>query len=135
MDVDWNYEAAADSHMNGLYLVDAEVLADVDHPATQASCRSRLHSDGFRREEGLLHVVLLHLVNAGLRDVVLVEAEQALEEGVDIPHELLACWPAHILASQPSTDLIRKKTEQPQVHTLGQVSCDMLGRRILQPSL
>lgn len=78
-------------------LVDPEVLADVDYPGAQPGSSAGLGLDEVGGEVGVAEVVLLHRIHAGHRDVVLVEVEQALEEGVHVAHELLASVPADVL--------------------------------------
>ena len=86
------------SHVN-LYLVDAEVFADVDHPATETSCSARLIADVVCVEVGVADVVLLTLFHTLHRDIVLVKCQQRFQEGIYIIHHLLSSIPAQVLQS------------------------------------
>ena len=79
------------------YLVDTEVLADVDHPSTKASSSTRLVADVVSVEVGVAQVVFLALLNTLNRHVVLVKGQQGLQERIYITHHLLASIPAQIL--------------------------------------
>ncbi len=79
------------------HLVDAEVLADVDDPGAQAGCGAGLGADVVGVEGWVGQVVLLHPVAAHHRHVVLVEGQQALQEGVHVAHILLARRPTQVL--------------------------------------
>lgn len=84
------------------YLVNAEVLANVDHPATESSSCTRLVADVVSVEVRVAQIVLFTLLHTLERYVVLVEGQQGLEEGVHITHHLLASIPAQILQGEMS---------------------------------
>ena len=79
------------------YLVDTEVLADVDHPSTKASSSTRLVADVVSIEVGVAQVVFLTLLHTLNRHIVLVKGQQGLQERIYITHHLLASIPAQIL--------------------------------------
>mmetsp|Transcript_13357 Transcript_13357/g.32645 ORF Transcript_13357/g.32645 Transcript_13357/m.32645 type:complete len:547 (-) Transcript_13357:606-2246(-) len=79
------------------HLVDAEVLADVDHPAAQAGGGGRLGADVVGAEPRVGHVLLLDHGHAVLWRVVLVKVDERLEERVHVAHGLLASRPADVL--------------------------------------
>eukprot|EP00955_Chlamydomonas_euryale_P057408 356754-Chlamydomonas_euryale.AAC.9 len=96
----------ADTH-----LVDAEILADVDHPGAEPGGGARLGADVVGVEAVHRKVVLLDLVDAVLGRVVLVKRLQHLEELVHVAHELLARRPRHVLgdlAAGRGEDLARR---------------------------
>jgi hypothetical protein len=64
-------------------LIDAEVLADVDHPGAQPRGRRGLGLDVVGREPGVAEEVPLDDRAAVLGRVVLVERDERLEELVD----------------------------------------------------
>lgn len=80
-----------------IYLVDAEVFADIDHPATETSCSARLVADVVCVEVGVADVVLLTLLHTLHRDIVLVKCQQRFQEGIYIIHHLLSSVPAQVL--------------------------------------
>lgn len=93
------------------YLIDSEVLADVHNPAAQAGSSSRLRLDVVCIEVRVGQEVLLALLDTSQWNVVFVKGKQRLQEGIHIPHELLARIPADILL--PSTHIwtVRFRTE------------------------
>ena len=58
------------------YLVNAEVLADVDHPCTQAGSCTRLAANAVGIEVGITEKVLLTLLHALQGDIVLIKSQQ-----------------------------------------------------------
>jgi hypothetical protein len=79
------------------HLVDPEILANVDNPGTEPCSSTGLAADVVRGEAGVADVLFLTNVYTVDWDVVLVEVEQALEEGVHIAHVFLASSPTEIL--------------------------------------
>ena len=88
-----------------VYLVNAEVLADVHHPSTQSSSSTRLVADVVSIEIGVAEVVLLTLLHTLDWHIVLVKGQQGLQEGVHIAHHLFASIPTQILHSSMRVSL------------------------------
>ena len=68
------------------HLVDAEVFADVDHPATEPSSSSRFAADVVSIEVGVAQEVLLDPLNTLHRRIILVKRNKGLEEGIHVSH-------------------------------------------------